>query len=49
MTGHHGFDLAAEPQSFLVTTDNHLGASEEDRPGPTAYISDDATGMPCRA
>jgi hypothetical protein len=30
---HHGFSLAAEPESFVVTKDNHLGASEGARAG----------------
>ena len=28
---HHGFDLVAEPESFLVTKENHLDPGEEDR------------------
>ncbi len=27
----HGFDMAAEPESFIVTKDNHLGVSETAR------------------
>ncbi len=27
----HGFDMAAEPESFIVTKDNHLGGSETAR------------------
>ncbi len=28
---HHGFHVVAEPESFLVTTDNHLVRYEEAR------------------
>ena len=29
--GHHGFDLIAEPESFLVTKDTHLEPAEVER------------------
>lgn len=28
---HHGFDLVAKPESFVVTKENHLGPDEADR------------------
>ena len=28
---HHGFELVTEPESFIVTKENHLVAEEGDR------------------